>query len=123
MSNAAQINEVIDKVADKIGVAADQVQPLAETVVREYALEQWTHAWFNLGACVLLVLIMYVGTHRVSRYVREHPEDNCPGTAFPTCFAICVVGGIGLFGFALAVMNSVSNAVSPTYQCLQRLVR
>lgn len=36
--NANDVNQVVDKLAEKVGLAADKVQPIAEEVVRQYTV-------------------------------------------------------------------------------------
>ena len=72
--NKEDVNGVIDKIAEKLGVAADKVKPLAEEVVKQYSAEQriWArHHGVRLVADVLIggVLLWFLCASPFARAV------------------------------------------------------
>ena len=53
--NAVDVSAVVDKLAEKLGVAVEQVQPLAEEVVRQYVVREWA---FAIGCAILWIALL-----------------------------------------------------------------
>ena len=96
MSLAAE--KVIDKIADRIGVAAEQLQPLATETVQQYQLEHAIGAilWGGIG---LLFLIFVVFLSRKTFKIIVH-EDGFDDDASAALHIIPVVIS-SVMGFAL----------------------
>ena len=76
------MNETIDKIAEKLGTGIEAARPLAETVVREYAM---TH-WLISGVCVVLgglfvVAAVLVVRHAYKKEIEEYFYGGCMGGA------------------------------------------
>ena len=50
---------IIEKLAEKIGVAVEALQPVAEEVVRQYVLKSWTYC--GLGVFLILAAVGLFG--------------------------------------------------------------
>lgn len=61
--DATQINEVVDKLAEKIGVAADALKPIALETVRQVQLRGLVFA----GITVLCTVVMVASLLRLTR--------------------------------------------------------
>lgn len=57
--DSMEIGKVIDKVVEKVGVAADALQPLAEETVRQVSVRGLTQAITAAVTCVIVVSFLF----------------------------------------------------------------
>jgi len=132
-TNAAeQVNTVIDKLAEKLGIAVEQVKPLAETVIREYQLQSIAGA----VACGILVVIGLLTlrwfAHSIRKVLKEAPEgfgrnEDATSMGQDVRIFLSVVGSIVMVIFSFAcswwIVRFVRQACAPTYFCLLELLK
>ena len=128
MEVANQINEVIDKIADKAGLAVDQVKPLAEQVVREYATMEYATAWFFAALAVVAVILMIgavIGIRSICRNQNKRDSTSCTEAEGCGLAVSSVSGAAGLIMFIVALVNGVDairGTFAPTYWCVKELL-
>ncbi|KKN89678.1 hypothetical protein LCGC14_0235240 [marine sediment metagenome] len=133
--DANQVNDVIDKLADKMGMAADKVQPLAERVVSEFQ----SQATVTAICCGILVVIgivllpfllrMGIRATKEERIIKN-PGGYYEGRGYPgrasarmaVGFASSIITTILTFVCAVETIIHVRHAVAPTYYLLQGLL-
>ena len=115
------INQVIDKVAEKVGVAAAEFQPLGEQIVREYALARWMEASMFVVVAVLVFATgctLAVWLRRIANASDPRiREDRLLVSGTPFLF-----GSLGAIGMLAAGFYCASQALSPTYNVCKELL-
>ncbi len=126
--DASQVNEVVDKLAEKVGIAADKLQPLAEQAIREYQMSQIVGA-VVAGVFLLLGLVLIAQcVRRLPRLLTECEEaTSTRAQAQPATVATLsvILGIIGLFMSIITLVEGLAcarRAVAPTYHCLRALM-
>ena len=113
--NEPMLNQVIDKLAEKFGVAVDKVQPMAEEVLRQYVMRASVEAvmCFVFVASLIVYGSWAAKKARSLPYVdvgKSHPEV-C-GTAI--CLGISVViSFVLIFILAGVGTQAIMRAVAP----------
>lgn len=123
MSVAEQTNEIIDKIAEKLGVAGEAIQPTIEVLIREYQLRNVISAI----ACLITSIIIFVGTTKMKKYcLKEYKAELERGKSYsqwdiPAFFA-GLFSFVGLGSFIFGAFCYLKLAVSPTFSCLQKIL-
>lgn len=118
-SAASQVNQVVNNLAEKLGVAAESLQPLAETIVHEYVMR----CWMEFLAYVIGIVVLNVSAWAADRFIMIRFKDESEPVLHPFCAATVRIGSlmasIPLFAHgALAIIR----AVSPHYSILKDLL-
>lgn len=117
-SAADQVVQVVDHVAAKLADAGTAAKPLAETIVREYALSNVAVAIGCVTGCAIAGFVIYLGY----KLCRSYDEHKCEEGR--------IIGGVVLIagaiaGFAVAFINlviSAQQAIAPHYHILKDLI-
>ena len=120
-SNA--INEVLDKAAEKLGLAVEQLQPLAETVIREFAAKSVVGAVVSGILALLAIVAVCICAKRIVATTAAEKFTEADGAS---CVIHGIVGVVSLVAFFPAICSATGHAqaaVSPTYTCLRMLLR
>ena len=106
--DANSVNQVVDKLAEKIGVAADKLMPLGEETIRQVQARGLMQA--GIGAMFLLVpVVLGLLCWRYNKKLDAmKSSDVCPLMA--TGF---VVGGIALIIGAMVAYYGMSEWLAP----------
>lgn len=116
--DANAINQVVDKLADKIGVAADKLMPLGERALREVS---------GAGLATAIVGVLLLGVAALSailcrrafpKSITLPPDDSVPYIAASIVGALatvgCVVGGL------LAIYHGLIMWLAPLYSLVAK---
>ena len=134
---AEQVNQVIDKIAEKLGCAAEEVQPLFAQVVAEYQASRIVYA----VATGVVTIVIAITTWRYARYLlatARRQEDEFLACNKQEQRWLCLheqsvnhrTGGYFVSGFGVALTVTLlfvtaailAKACSPTYNCLQNIL-
>ncbi len=127
--DAEQVNQVVEKLAEKVGVAAEKLQPLGEQVIREYQAEQVVMV-IAFGAMLLAGLaLMAQCVFRAPRLcaagtatTRYTPEETKAHVAAAISIVLGCIGMLlGVAGVIQGVVH-MGRACAPTYHCLKALM-
>lgn len=109
--------QLIDKISQKLGLAADKLQPLGERVVNEYTHAAWIQAIGCTSVTIALLLLLrwcWVAGHKAA--------DGGYGKA--DAFVIMgIITGIAMLIFAGAAIASFSEIAAPTYYVLHSFLK
>jgi len=126
--DAAQVNTVIDKLADKLGVAADKLRPLGEQAIREFQRQAVagavTDGLLLVGFGLALALCARTLLRNVATACDEDEQASPP--AVVRCVVSAILGMISAIGLLVCVLElpgDIRCAFSPTYHCLLALLR
>jgi len=116
-----QINEVVEKLSEKIGIAVEALQPIAETLLQELQSKLEVSIWGNSIALVITSIILiqcYRITMRFSKL--DNPTSLQETYMLVTCFVI-FGGSITFILTTDALVNNIGKYLSPTLTLLQSL--
>ena len=103
---AGQVSEVVDKLAEKIGVAAEQLAPIAEETVRQVSIRGIAYA--GLGVLGLLVATVLA---KMAICVVSKMDD---GEVKVIVIAIVLVAICLVLGFSIAgIVSGISQWLAP----------
>lgn len=117
------MNEVVDKLAEKIGLAADKITPVAETVVAE--VTALGTAYIMFGSAMLVVALigaasLVICSIKASRLITAHEDGDAPWIVG------AVLGGVAmLFGFVSGLVHLTEGLkmwLRPTYTAIKSLL-
>ena len=116
--DANSLNQVVDKVAEKLGIAVEKAAPIAEQVVKEYAARAEVGAVACAVVGIVGFLMLIAGLVVLSWSVsKDNPLGSC------LAFASALMGAIGaITGTANYILYRME-AVAPTYYVLKELLR
>lgn len=122
------IEAAVNAVADRIGVAAERLAPVAETMVRETALRHWVWAGilFAVSGALLCVLVsgrreLREGAEKIKGMVGD-PTVKRRAEETQQCKSIIWLIFAALFGaLVIGAASDVGYALSPTVTLLERL--
>ena len=123
-STAEQVNQVIDKLASKLGVAAIEVQPFAERLIREFQVRAIVGLICSAGVTLLVWAVVIV----LARYCFRQQDLSISQGKTDECWGPFGVG-LSIIGFLLSLIpigiaiRYLMQTVAPTYYCLQMLLR
>lgn len=103
------VNQIVNNLADKIGVAVEKMQPLAEEVVRQYTARCGTMFFATLFCALLSALMLSACLIHLRRC-----DDRCQvdGLEVASCAGMLVFGVLS-FGFIMSALAYLSAWVSP----------
>lgn len=120
---AQQINEVIDHAAGVLGSGIEATQPLAEIVVREFALRNIVQGCGYSVAALVISAIVFTAYWIAVKYAWKAKDDELK-------LAVTIVGGtitaIALIPSAILVSDAIdafARAVSPHYSIIEQLLK
>ena len=108
-----EINAVIDKVAEKVGVAVEAAGPIAETVVREIAAMGLAEAVIGI---LMIVLGVVFGPILFRLSVRAKSDGEGAGRAF-SCIGACFFVGLGF----LVLIGGLRQCLAPTLHAIEAI--
>lgn len=108
-----ELNQVIDKVAEKIGVAVEAAGPIAETMVRETA----TLGMAGVIAGVILFALGYLSVFGVLVHVQSKDNSDDMDTMLPVAIGAIVLLVVGI----VAIARSVPLWLAPTCHIVESL--
>lgn len=110
-----QFDHVVDRLAEKLGVAVDKIQPLAEDTLHQYIVREWFLGivWLLVGAAVFFLGVsLVIGKHGVKSTAKDKQGD----WAGQKVAAIAFGGLMAVVGFVLISVlgiEHISRALSP----------
>jgi len=111
-----QVNELVDKISEKIGIAANELKPLAETVIHEYIMSNlFQTIFYGIG----FIILMLVNVKFLKIIIKKDyfANERVPAITLITV-EILVFGGIILCGF----ISSIARYIAPHYYLLKELL-
>ena len=118
----SELNQVVDNLADKLGVAASELGSVAETLVGETArLETWSACWYLVLAVALWCILPYAIKNFLAHVSSDLTDDVVEVKA-----VLCVIASCGALIFALVFtvegLIAIGNVLSPTLTLLKTLL-
>ena len=107
--DATQLTDVVDKMAEKVGVVAEKLQPVAEEVMRQYQLRAVVYAVAAAGTAIVLT---FAGSLLMRFVLKDRRPRDDDGAFFLVVLGglMVVVGACLLFGVAVP---HIGRAVAP----------
>lgn len=106
---AEQINAVVDKLADKIGVAVGSMEPLAAEIVQEVVAKNLMGAGVCLAVIITAAVAARIAAKWAARVITGDDEKesrdfgmSAPWVVCAIVSLICTVNIVGYLGLALA---------------------
>lgn len=113
--NGVDVGQIVDKLADKLGVAVDKIQPLAEETVRQIVLRSWIWAGIAflsvLGGIILFIATFKLWTKLANKYSEEHSrweEADAMQIVLRLILSVAM-STVGIVEFA----NNIGSALAP----------
>ena len=104
--NEEMIGSITDKLSKEIGIAVEQLQPLAEEVVRQYASREYMFAGCFAASATIAVCVAVIGV--VVSIKRQEDEEVSMALAVGAVFALIVAA----ICFAVGASH-LANAIAP----------
>lgn len=120
-------NEVVNTLADRLGIAVEKLVPVAETLVREVVVRNWAHAGLFLVAFVI-VSCLGLYCYRSGRALkwdfddddhRDHRDHRAQVAGSAVGLGLAIV--VAFLLFTIEVAPAVVRALSPTFTLLENL--
>lgn len=123
------IEAVVNAVADRIGVAAERLAPVAETMVRETATRHWVWAGSVMFLSGLLLCCVVGHFRELRKLHRQYQAIDTADTAARvagkkkhetaclSAFVACAIFGV----FSIWAVSEVAAALSPTVTLMESL--
>jgi len=115
--NSEEINQLVDSLSVKLGVAAEQLMPIAETMIQEQISRSW----------VMVVSVSLIGLIAVAALVsslmwslRKAREDG--ELVFPGLLVVAISAFILLVPVAVELTGAIRDLVSPNLTLLRSLL-
>ena len=99
--DAGQVNEVVDKLAEKMGVAVDKIVPIAGETVQQVANRGFLLAGFGFILLVFCVTGIVVGMKYLLGHHEVRPKTRLTREDAEDIGFVCVI--IGLFVATIAI--------------------
>lgn len=116
----SEMNTVVSNVADRIGVAAERLVPVAERMVSEMALRYWIFtATMGLVALSMLGIMSFV-FRRLGK-VGGGVLDLDDGEKAAARIFVVAVGIILFLAFSITALDYLGHAMSPAVSLLEEL--
>ncbi len=118
--NGDEVNKVIEKIVEKLGVAAEKAAPFAEMIIREYALSNLISGIMAVAGILFSVILAYLAI-KVAKLVHKKSEDEFDTivisviSIIPICFIF--------FSSVGTLTKSIQRFVAPHYHILQELLK
>lgn len=118
---ATEINQVIDKLAEKLGMAANEIAPLAEKIVAEY------QAKATVGAivCAAVAVVLIGATAAWVRFgMKQYAARKCKDEDgwLPAIIIPAVGCGIAVVPLFIEGLQYLMQSIAPTFYCLKELL-
>ena len=107
-----KLTELVDNLADKLGVATEKLQPLAKEGLDQYIMRETMFTIALFAVALISILGIYFGFH----IAKNAPQtENCGDVSGILVFgvAMCV---ISIIGFGVGLINGLchlGNALAP----------
>ena len=114
---AEQVGQVVDKLAEKIGVAAEAFKPVAEEAMRQATMR--AIVWSVFAGIALVALL--TAARALGRYAKNHldSEDNVTHESAEIARVVCIVAYVAtILPFAM-MGDFIGQAVSPMLALLK----
>lgn len=82
--NTNDINFLIEKACDKLGIAFNTTQPIAEDIIRQYSTAHYALA----GICLFVTLALCFLVYRCVKKINEYEMVQTLGAVFGALFAM-----------------------------------
>ena len=106
--NANEVGQIVDKLAEKMGVAVEKIQPLAEEIVRQYQARALAQVVIcGLIACALCVVGAAL-LRKGNAYQEKHGGDNGAFDLFVAATASFVVACVPVGSAIASVMHYIA---------------
>ena len=112
---ATDVNMVLDKLAEKLGVAVEVLKPGLETLAREYAAFHTVFAW----SCVAGIAFVLAIAGCILLATFRNSDD---GTVQGGRVGAVIVGGVGTLLLGVGVVHNFACAAAPTLGVLRILL-
>jgi len=120
--DANSINQVVNNLAEKAGVARDQVLPLAQRCVEEYGRQQFCLAMLCAVASILAVATCALCVRFALPYRTRRDLTDTEFSIEVLCLFGFVAGTVlGILSF-VGVAIYASHAMAPTYEVTRQLL-
>ncbi len=122
MGAAGQANEIIDKVAEKMGEAADKLAPLAETIVDEYV---WMSALEATGFLLIAIMAFALACYLTRKFRKLALDDDSEFDKDGEIMAMVIIWvllGIGGCALLMQAILATGRALSPHYHIAAKLL-
>lgn len=123
--NSEEINKVVDNVSDKIGVAADKITPICQTVVEETSrLGAVQFATGCVGFVFVIAIIIIVSILSKKWIDHINDPDKKGEYAFIGMIPTLAIAGIVLFIASCATLyGGLSKWLAPTKTVLEEVLK
>ncbi|MEK6879363.1 MAG: hypothetical protein AABY22_07145, partial [Nanoarchaeota archaeon] len=96
---------IVDKIAEKLNVATDKIQPIAEETLRQYQVREFFYANCGFGFATFLLIISII---IFILGFRTPDKDSCSIAIIPLIIMfICLIFAINAYGRYLAPIPSI----------------
>lgn len=112
--DSTQINDIVDKLADKIGIAAESIAPIAQEMVREIS----AHGAAQVAMGVIVLLGFTLASFGFYKLLGKAKTDEA---MFGSVCGMIICGGYGLIAGMLDISNGISQLTAPTVYLLQAI--
>ena len=100
------MEKVIDKIAEKVGMTADALQPIAEETVRQVSVRGLVQAISCGITAVLLLGMIYVGYRLLCKGLQPDTKHCDEGVWLTAGIACCACGVLGApYAIAFTIMG------------------
>jgi len=117
------LTQVVDAVANKIGLAADALVPITKTLVQEVATKNEMLVWFHTGIFVGMLFLIPIGVYTMCRNAKKTNGED----AF---LLYCILGGVAtIVGTMGSIVNGshalqcAAKAAAPTLTLLESVLK
>lgn len=117
MAEEEQAADVIDKIADKLGMAVEKLTPLAETIVQEF---RTAHIIMSISGFLVAGMILILGC-KISKYIQKNGTLDKNEKSISNLACVLVVVIVMTIGFGIGIDNAVM-ALNPHYYLLKELM-
>lgn len=127
MVTSEQINSVIDKLSEKLGVAVTQIQPLVGQTIEQYSQMHLAmykvYSWCTIVAICFMIIVIIGAIITCIKVCKGKTSDEDKGSlCFVTFFALvafCFIMGCTTKGLFDSSMEHLSAGMSPVTSILQ----
>ena len=102
--NTNEVAFIVDKIAEKLNVAVDKVQPVAEETIRQYVLREQFYG-YCLAGYALIFLFILIGGLISERFLKEDRRG--------IGYIISIFAFIVMLMFIEVVIGHFANAIAP----------
>ena len=119
-----QVSDVIDKLSDKMGIAADKLQPIAEQLVRETSKDGYATIFPIIGVGSLLLLFLLVSASVINMNTDKYEkESDRLGARTATAIITSVASFCTILITSITVISRIHQAVAPSVYLVETLLK